>query len=145
MSDYSVSITVEKSAAEAFRAITDVRGWWFGEIEGNSDQLDAEFTYQMKGIHWSKQRVTELIPKKRLVWKVIESDLTFTSAKHEWTGTTIELEVRSHGRDATIAFTHRGLVPAFECYGDCSNAWATLIGKNLRRWIETGEVQPSPW
>lgn len=37
------------------------------------------------------------------------------------------------------------LVPAFECYGACSSAWATLIGKNLRRWIETGEVQPSPW
>ena len=93
----------------------------------------------------SKTPSGERVPGKRIAWQVIDSDLTFSSAKHEWTGTVIELDLRSHGRATTIVFSHRGLVPAFECYGDCSNAWATLIGKSLRRWIETGEVQPSPW
>lgn len=139
MSDFSISITIHKPAAEALRAITDVRGWWFGEITGSSDKLGDEFTYHVPGVHRSKQRVIEL--GNRIVWKVIESDLTFSSAPHEWTGTTLEFEVRS----STIVFTHRGLVPKFVCYGTCSSAWTTLIEKNLRGWIETGVVQPSPW
>ena len=144
MSDYSISITVDRSAAEAFRAITAVRGWWFGEIAGSSEQVGDEFTYQVTGVHWSKQQVTERVPDQRIAWRVIDSELTFSSAQREWTGTTIEFALRSHGKDTTIVFTHRGLVPAFACHGACSNAWATLIDKNLRRWIETGEVQPSP-
>lgn len=144
MSDYSVSITVDTSPAEAARAISDVQGWWTGKVAGSSAQPGDEFTYEVEGVHRSSQRVVEA-GDRRVVWKVIDSDLTFTSAKHEWTGTTLDFEIRSHGRVTTIVFTHRGLVPAFECYGDCSNAWGVLITKNLRGWIETGKVQPSPW
>jgi hypothetical protein len=53
MSDYTTSITVERSAAEALGAITAVRGWWFGEIAGSSEQLGDDFTYQVQGIHRS--------------------------------------------------------------------------------------------
>ncbi len=42
-------------------------------------------------------------------------------------------------------FTHTGLVPAFECYNNCSNAWSVLVGGNLRKLIATGEDQPWPW
>ncbi len=37
---------------------------------------------------------------------------------------------------------HLGLVPQYECYGSCSNAWGTLINGNLRKLITTGKGQP---
>jgi hypothetical protein len=41
-----------------------------------------------------------------------------------------------------VRFTHIGLVPAFQCYGDCSGAWGVLIKENLRKLITTGKAQP---
>jgi hypothetical protein len=35
-----------------------------------------------------------------------------------------------------------GLVPAFQCYGDCSGAWGRLVEGNLRNLIVTGKNQP---
>ena len=44
--NYSTSFLVDQSPAEAFAAITNVRGWWSGEIEGSTDRLGAEFSYR---------------------------------------------------------------------------------------------------
>ncbi len=30
-----------------------------------------------------------------------------------------------------VRFTHMGLVPQYECYGNCSNAWGLLINGDL--------------
>ena len=42
-----------------------------------------------------------------------------------------------------LRFTHVGLVPAFECYGDCSGAWGFYINDSLRSLITTGKGQPN--
>lgn len=41
------------------------------------------------------------------------------------------------------SFTHEGLVPDYECYGMCSNAWGTYINGSLRRLITTGKGSPN--
>lgn len=94
--NYTTAITVDESPEEAFAAINDVRGWWSGNIEGNTDKLGDEWTYRYKDIHYSKQKITELIPGKKVVWLVLDSYLNFIEDKAEWNGTKIAL--RSLGK-----------------------------------------------
>src|SRR5579863_4167423 len=142
---FTTIISVDQTPNEAFAAINNVRGWWSGEIEGDSDKLGAEFTYRYKDVHLSKQKVTEFIPGKRLVWHVLESQLSFAKDKSEWNGTDIVFDISEKDGKTEVRFTHTGLVPQFECYGSCSNAWGLLINGNLRRLISTGNVQTDPF
>ena len=52
--DLTISILVDKSPAEAFAAINNVRGWWSETIEGPTDQVGKEWVYRYKDIHYSK-------------------------------------------------------------------------------------------
>ncbi len=142
---FSTTITVDQSPEDVFAAINNVRGWWSGEIDGHTDGLGAEFTYRYKDVHRTKQKITELVPGKKVVWHVLESYLSFVQDKSEWTGTDIIFEIFRKGRKTELRFTHAGLVPRFQCYGGCSGAWGTLINENLRKLITTGEAQPDPF
>src|SRR5579863_8149960 len=139
---FTTSFTVDQSPDEVFRAINNVRGWWSGTIDGETDTLGAEFTYRYREFHRSKQKVTELVPGKRVVWQVTDADLNSFSRKTEWIGTEIIFDIEAKNGGTELHFTHVGLVPAFECYGDCSGAWGELVGTNLRNLIATGKDQP---
>ncbi len=143
--NYSTSFSVDQSPEEVFHAINNVRGWWSGEITGDTDKLGAEFTYRVKEVHRSTQKITELTPGKKIVWHVVDANLSFLKNRSEWKGTDIVFEIAKKRNGTDVRFTHRGLMPAIECYKDCSNAWSTLVNGNLRRLISTGKAQPSPW
>jgi hypothetical protein len=140
--DFTTTIIVDKTPSEAFRAINYVRGWWGKGIEGKSDSLNDEFVFQVEGIHHSKQKVVELIPGKRVVWKVTDSTLDFVKDKSEWTGTTISFDITKQDDKTEVRFTHAGLVPDIECYGRCSNAWTSIVNESLYGLINTGKDQP---
>ena len=139
---FTVTLSVTQSPEAVFEAIHNVRGWWSGEIEGETAKLGAEFSYRYQNFHFSKQKVAEFIPGKKIVWHVIDSKLNFAKDQSEWTGTDIVFEISRKQGKTEVRFTHRGLVPKFECYGNCSNAWGTLINGNLRKLIATGKSQP---
>ena len=140
--NFTSSFTVDQTSEEVFKAINNVRGWWSGEIEGNTDKLGGEFTYRYKDMHRSKQKIKEFIPGKRIVWHVTDAELGFVKNKTEWKGTDIIFEIARKGGKTELRFTHAGLVPAFECYGGCSGAWGALVETNLRKLITTGKNQP---
>ena len=140
--DFTMAFAVDQTPEEAFAAINDVRGWWSGEIEGDANRVGAEFTYRYKDVHRSTQRVTQLIPGKRIVWHVSDSHLSFLKDKNEWDGTDIVFDLSRRNGKTEVRFTHVGLLPAIECYDSCSSAWGALIGGNLRQLIATGEPQP---
>ncbi len=79
--DYTTTIMVDKSPEEVYKAINNVRGWWDGEIDGDTDKANAVFTYEYETFHSSKQKITELIPDKRVVWSLIEGGPRFTKNK----------------------------------------------------------------
>jgi hypothetical protein len=145
MNDQSLTIafTVDQTPEEVFAAINDVRGWWSGEIEGRTDKLDEEFTYRYKDVHYSKQKITEFVPGKKVTWHVLDSYLSFVMDKTEWNGTDIVFEIAGKDGKTELRFTHAGLVPAFECYGGCSGAWGFYISDSLRGLISTGKGQPN--
>jgi hypothetical protein len=142
---FSTSFSTDKDSVEVFHSINHVRGWWSGEIEGDTDKAGAAFSYRVPGVHYSRQKIDTLIPGKRIVWLVTDAELSFVQDKHEWKGTRIIFEITEKGGKTEVHFTHEGLAPSFECYKDCSNAWGLLINGNLRNLILTGEDQPSPW
>ena len=136
--NYTTAFTVEQTPEVVFAAINNVRGWWPGEIEGYSEQLGDEFTYRYANIHRSKQKITELIPSKKVVWHVIDAHLNFTQDKTEWQGTDIRFDISKKGDKTEVRFTHVGLVPKFECFTSCSNAWSSIIKDSLQSLITTG-------
>jgi uncharacterized protein YndB with AHSA1/START domain len=140
---FSTSFTVDQSPKEVFDAINNVRGWWSGEIDGRTDALGAEFTYGYKDVHRSTQKITELVPGRKIVWHVSEAQLNFVKDKDEWNGTEIVFEISRKKGKTEVRFTHVGLVPAFECYGGCSGAWGFYVDDSLRTLITTGKGQPN--
>jgi len=139
--NFTTTISVDQTPQEAFAAINNVRGWWSGNIEGDTGKPGAVFTYRYKNVHYSKQRITEFIPGKKLVWHVLDSELSFAKDKSEWNDTDIVFEISEKEGNTEVCFTHAGLVPQYECYGSCSNAWGMLINGNLRKLITTGKSQ----
>jgi Activator of Hsp90 ATPase homolog 1-like protein len=141
--DFTTTITVDQTPEEAYAAINDVRSWWEGEIEGKTDTLGESFTYRYEDIHRSVQKVTELIPGKKIVWQVTDAQLNFVQDKAEWKGTTIVFDIAKKGDKTEVRFTHVGLVPKFECYDSCSTAWSSIISNGLQNLIANGKAQPS--
>jgi hypothetical protein len=143
--NYTTTFTVDKTPNEVFDAINNVRGWWSGDIEGKTDELGAEFTYRYEDMHVSKQKIAESVPNKRVVWHIVDGHLTFVKDQTEWTGTDVVFDITQKDGKTKLTFTHVGLVPHFECYESCSDAWGRLVKVNLRNLIDAGEDQPNPF
>jgi Activator of Hsp90 ATPase homolog 1-like protein len=141
--NYTTTFMVDQTPDEAFTAIKNVRGWWTGKpgIEGSTDKLGDEFTYRYEDVHYSKQKVTELTPGKRVVWLVVDARLNFVKDKTEWKGTEITFEISKKDKKTEVRFTHVGLLPEVECFDACSNAWGSYIKGSLRNLITTGKDQ----
>ena len=137
--DFTTTILVDQTPGEAFDAITNVREWWPGEINGETKKLNDEFTYQYKEFHYSRQKLIEVVPDKRIVWLVTDSQLNFIKDKDEWTGSKISFEISKKNEKTQVRFTHQGLVPQQECFDACSNAWTDIVNQSLRSLIATGK------
>jgi len=141
---FTTTFSVDQSPEAVFNAINNVRGWWSEEIEGSTDKLGDEFTYRYKDVHYCKLKVIEVIADKKVVWLVLDNHFNFTKNESEWTGTKITFEVSRKGDTTEVHFSHVGLVPEYECYGVCSNAWGSYINGSLRSLIATGKGRPNP-
>ena len=141
--NYTTTFRVDQTPAEAFASINNVRGWWTENLEGRTTELGDEFEVQFWDVHYSRQKLVQVIPDAKVVWLVEDSNLSFPQDKHEWTGTRVIFDVNRQGDQTEIRFTHEGLVPAIECYDVCSNAWGGYITKSLYNLITTGKGQPA--
>ncbi|MFC5728111.1 MULTISPECIES: SDR family NAD(P)-dependent oxidoreductase [Nocardioides] len=139
----SYTFEVDQTPEQTFAAINDVRAWWSGELDGPTDTLGSEFTYTVPGIHYTKFRIAQLDPARRIAWQVLESWLSFTADQEEWTGTTITFDITGRQGGTVVTFTHEGLRPDHECYDVCANAWGEYINGSLRDLIATGTGRPS--
>jgi uncharacterized protein YndB with AHSA1/START domain len=141
--DFTATFTVDQTPEEVFAAVNNVRGWWSGNIEGETDVLGAEFTYRYQDVHFTKQKISEFVPNQRVVWHIEEAMLNFTADPAEWVGTEVTFEITPNSDGTELRFTHRGLVPDFECFEACSSAWGFYVNGSLKRLITTGEGEPN--
>ena len=141
--NFTATLLVDQSPKDTFKAITNVRGWWSEEIEGNAEELNDEFLYQYKDIHNCKMKLIEVIPDKKVVWQVLDNYFSFTSDKSEWKDTKVVFEIAEKGKQTQLQFTHIGLVPDYECYDACVNGWTHYIQHSLLSLITTGKGQPN--
>jgi hypothetical protein len=142
--DFTTTLVVDQTAKEVFDAVNNPRAWWSEEIKGSTNKEQVIFTYHYKEVHLSKIKIEELIADKKVVWRVLENYFDFLEDKTEWTGTRIIFDIMKEGDKTMLRFTHEGLVPAFECYKICNDAWSNFIQNSLRKLITTGKGQPNP-
>ena len=140
---YTSTIVVNKTAHDAFNAIQNFRGWWSQEIEGNTNKPGETFFYHYKDVHLCKIKLIEMQEDKRLVYQVIDNEFNFTKDKSEWINTKLIFELQPEGNNTKIVFTHEGLVPEYECYAVCNDAWTSYIQGSLKDYIEKGTGKPN--
>ena len=145
MSDgsYTTTFTVERPPHAVFTAINDVRGWWEETIAGRTHEVGDEFIHWVPGVHYARIRVAELLPGKRVVWEVLDNWMSFIDDQREWKGTTIRFDLRPVDGGTELRFEHVGLVPSYECFEVCRDAWGVYVNDSLRNLIETGLGQPT--
>jgi len=136
---YTTTLEVTQSPQAVFNAINDVTKWWSNDFEGNSSRLNDSFIINHPNQHYSKQKLAELIPEKKIVWLVTESKLNWIKGnKDEWTNTKMIFEISTIKDKTVLHFTHQGLVPEMECYAMCEKGWNIVIRDWLLHLIETG-------
>jgi len=143
LTDFTTTMLVDQSPKEVFNAIKNVRGWWSEEIEGSTNKLHDEFIYHYKDVHRCTMELVELVPDKKLVWLVLDNYFSFTKDKSEWKGTKIIFDISVKNNKTQIRFTHEGLVPEYECFDICTNAWSQYIQQSLFSLITTGKGKPN--
>jgi hypothetical protein len=141
--NFAAKFTVDQAPQVAFEAIKNFRGWWSEEIEGSTDAVGDEFTYRYKDVHRCKMKLIEAVPHKKLVWLVVDNYFNFTEDKTEWKGTSLIFDISQKGAGTEVRFTHVGLVPEYQCFDVCSNAWGTYINGSLRSLITSGKGRPN--
>jgi hypothetical protein len=134
--DFTTTILVEQAPETVLNTLLNVRSWWSGlydeSFEGSSEKIGDEFSFLAGGgVHYTKQKLVELVPNKKIVWIVTESNLSFVDTTDEWTGTKISFDILPEGNKTKVVFTHIGLVPTFECYDSCAPAWTQYMQERL--------------
>lgn len=139
--DYNATISVNAAPKEAFEKISKVNKWWAKNFTGKAEKLHDKFSVRF-GETYVDFQISELIPGKKVVWKVTDCNLHWIKTKKEWKGTEVVFELSKKGDSTQIDFTHLGLVPEAECYNDCEAGWNGHIKGSLVNFINEGKGMP---
>jgi hypothetical protein len=78
------------------------------------------------------------------VYQVVDNKFNFVKDTTEWINTKLVFEIAKEGDQTKVKFTHEGLVPEYECYKICEDAWTSYIRGSLQSLITTGKGKPNP-
>ena len=106
--NYSVAIEVAKSPGDVFSHLINLKKWWPEEFEGESIKLNSEFVFRTGDTHYSKNKVIEFVPYKKVVWITTES--IRKTDNYDWTGTKFIFELTSKGDNTLLKFTYDGII-----------------------------------
>ena len=139
--NYHKTIKVNASAEETLEKIGQVNLWWAKKVKGKAKKLNDKFTVDF-GETFVDFQISELVPNKKVVWKVTDCNLHWIDNKKEWNGTEVVFEISENKNSTQMDFTHVGLIPSAECYKDCEVGWNEHVGDSLSKFINEGEGMP---
>jgi len=139
--NFHKTIKVNASAEEAMKKISRVNKWWAKKVKGKTEKLNDKFNVDF-GETFVDFQISEVIPNKKVVWKVTDCNLHWINNKKEWNGTEVVFEISERKNSTQIDFSHVGLVPDAECYEDCKVGWTEHITGSLVKFINEGEGMP---
>jgi uncharacterized protein YndB with AHSA1/START domain len=142
--DFTTTVVLDAIPADIFKAVNNVRQWWSENIDGDTGKLNSEFLYHYEDVHRAKIRVTELLPDKKVAWHVVDNYFKFTEDESEWKDTSIIFEISEKEGKTQLKFTHEGLVPEYECFQICHDAWTHYVQGSLKDLIMKGKGYPTP-
>ena len=137
--NFNATITVDASASDAIKKISNIPEWWGITFTGSSEKLNDKFTVKMSGDSFFNFTVVEFIPSKRVVWLVTDCNMPWYSDKKEWANTKLIFDLAENDGVTNLNFTHEGLTPDVECYKDCAPGWTHWIKTSLFSYFTTGE------
>lgn len=141
LTDYHASIVVAGSPKNAAEVISQVSSWWTENITGNSKNLNDIFEVRF-GETFSRFKIIENIPGKKIRWYVMDCNLHWMKNKKEWKDTEVLWEMSSVGDSTRINMTHIGLVPGIECFEDCNKGWNHYVKVSLYNLLTEGRGEP---
>jgi hypothetical protein len=141
--DYSKTIAANIQASEAVNRISRVADWWTKGFSGASQKAGDTFTVRF-GETFKDFKIVELIPEKKIVWQVTNSNLSWIKNKTEWNNTQVVWELSTDNNITTVRMTHVGLVPGIECYCNCELGWNFCVGESLLKLLTENKGLPDP-
>lgn len=143
--NFTLSLVTDQPPQKVFQSINNVRAWWSGyyseEIIGDTEKLNDEFSFRAgEGVHYSKHKLVEVVPNRRIVWLTTYSELSFIEKKNEWTGSKVIFDISIEGNKTRLTFTHEGLDPGIECYDSCAPAWSQYLQNKLLPLINANSL-----
>ena len=139
--NFHKTITVNAPAAITMKKISQVNDWWAKNLTGKAESLNDKFSVHF-GETFVDFQISELIPNKKVVWRVIGCNLHWINNKKEWNCTEVVFEISEKENSTQIDFTHVGLVPGIECYNDCEAGWNGHVTGSLVKFINEGKGMP---
>ena len=107
LESFTATIEISKSPQIVFNSLKEITNWWSKDFEGSSSLLNDEFVIHHPDQHYSKQKLTEVIPIEKIVWSVTESELSWLkNNKEEWTNTKMIFEITTRADKTTLRFTN---------------------------------------
>ena len=132
------------SAEEAMKKISQVNLWWKKDFYGSAEKLNDTFTVPFGELNGEKSfvdfTISELVPNKKVTWKVTDCYLPWFKDKKEWNNTEVVFKLSEGNGNTKIDFTHIGLVPEVECYEACEKGWDGHVTKDLEKFINKGKA-----
>ncbi len=139
--DFTLTINVQAPAAATMKKISEVDQWWAKNVTGHTGKAGDTFTVDF-GKTFVDFQISELIPAKKVVWKVTDCNLHWINNKKEWNGTEVVFELSEQDNATQVVFTHIGLVPDAECYENCKPGWTGHVAGSLVKFINEGKGEP---
>ncbi|MES2900469.1 MAG: SRPBCC domain-containing protein [Pseudomonadota bacterium] len=145
MNHYQHTMTLKASPAAVYAALTTAEGlraWWTEDCD-IATAVGGELAFRF-GAHHKEMRIERMVPCNEVQWLCTGAHIEVDSftRKDEWVGTRIVFHLAQDGDSGTrVRFDHVGLVPAFECYGVCSEGWQHFLS-SLEKYVETGHGTP---
>jgi hypothetical protein len=105
---YTVTIEIAKSPGDVFNHLINLKKWWPEDFDGDDIKLNSEFVFTTGDSHYSKNKVIEFVPNKKITWLVLEGIRKTDS--YNWTGTKMIFELTPQNNNTLIKFTYDGVV-----------------------------------